>query len=295
MAEKMIRANGIDICTEAFGNPSAAPLLLVMGAGCSMLLWEEAFCRKLAAGGRFVIRFDNRDTGRTPCFDFATAPYTLADMAADAVGILDAYRIDSAHVVGASMGGMIAQHLALDHRHRVRTITAIMSTADPSPLLSAAYGRTAPANALPPPTEAVLRLVIASTVLDPADVRGMIEQRVELFRVLWGSAHPYDEARMRAIFVREAERAIDYVKAANHGLAMARTPRWLERLRTLDIPTLVIHGTEDGSLPFVHGQALANAIPGAKLLPLEGVGHALPEQEWDRIASAIVEHTEERS
>ena len=290
MSEQMIAANGIEICTEAFGNPNDVPILLVMGATSSMLMWREGFIDKLVAGGRFVIRYDNRDTGKSSCFDFEQEPYTVSDMAADAVGVLDAYDIESVHAVGASLGGFIVQHLALDHRARVRTITPIMSSSDPAAALPA-VGGDAGDTALPPPTDDWVSAIAELAELDPDDISAAIELRVRMLGMLHGSAHPFPEAQTRALVEAEVARARDYPKANNHGLTFAATPRWVDRLETLDVPTLVIHGTEDIILPYPHAKALAGGIAGANLLTLEGVGHSMPEEEWDRITSAIVEHT----
>lgn len=290
MGEKMVHANGVEICTEAFGDPDDIPILLVMGASSSMLMWEEGFIDRLVAGGRFVIRYDNRDTGKSTCVDFDSEPYDVSDMAADAVGVLDAYGIESAHAVGESLGSFIVQHLALDHRPRVRSITPIMSSPDASSALSAVGVEAGPTD-LPGPTQEWVDAVAELPVVDPYDVPAAIDLRLRMFRMLHGSAHPFPEETKRAIVEKEIARATDFGKANNHALVFANTPRWFDRLATLDVPTLVIHGTEDIILPYEHGAALAAAITGARLLTLEGVGHSLPEEEWDGITSAILQHT----
>lgn len=290
MPEKMIQTNGIEICTEAFGQPNDVPILLVMGASSSMLMWEEGFIDKLVAGERFVIRYDNRDTGKSTGFDFDKQPYTVSDMAADAAGVLDGYGIASGHVVGQSLGSLIVQHLALDHRARVRSITPIMSSPDTSAALPAVGGE-AESTVLPGPTKVWVEAVAELGILDERDLPAAVDLKVGMLRLLQGSAYPYPEEKMRVIIAAEVARANDYAKANNHILAFASTPRWIDRLETLDVPTLVIHGTEDIVLPYEHGKALAKAIDGAELLTLEGVGHAMPEEEWDRIATAIVKHT----
>ncbi len=290
MVENMVTANGIEICTQAFGSPDDVPDLLVMGASSSMLMWREGLIEILVAGGRFVIRYDNRDTGKSSCFDFEQAPYTISDMAADAVGVLDAYDIESAHAVGASLGGLIVQHIALDHRSRVRSITAIMSSGDPAAALPAVGGEAGD-TALPPPTDEWVEAVTELAESDPGDIPAAIDLKVRMLGMLHGSAHPFPEEETRAIVEAEAARACDYPKANNHALTFAVTPPWVDRLGTLDIPTLVIHGTEDIILPYPHGQALAQAIAGANLVTLEGVGHSMPEEEWERIATSILDHT----
>jgi len=292
MSEKVVTANGIDICTEAFGDENDEPVLLVMGASASMLLWEDEFCRHLAAGGRYVIRYDNRDTGRSSVFDIERAPYDLADMAADAVGVMDAYGLPSAHVVGASMGGMIAQHVALDHPGRARTITVIMSTPDPSPIMAAMAGLDPEEGALPPPTPEVVAAAATSLNVDPDDAEAVLENRVAMFRTLAGSAYAFDEDDRRALYGAEIYRAVDFSKSGNHGVAVGATPPWRERIGSIGVPTLVVHGTEDPILPYGHGEALVAEIHGATMLPMEGVGHELPEPVWDEVITEILRHTE---
>jgi pimeloyl-ACP methyl ester carboxylesterase len=289
MTERMIKSNGVDICTEAFGNPEDVPILLIMGASASMLMWPEEFCEQLAAGGRYVIRYDNRDTGRSIHYPVGEPGYTVEDMADDAAAVLDAYGIDSAHIVGASMGGMITQQVALRHRDRARTITPIMSTPDPSAVLAALAGGDDP-SALSPPTAEVMAMALSEPV-DFSDRQAVIDNRVKMFRVLHGPAHPYDEAVMADVAGRDFDRDPDLASAQNHALAIQKTPSWRSRLPGLDIPTLVIHGTADPILPYDHGVALAKEIPGAELLTMEGVGHELPREEYDNVIGAILRHT----
>ncbi len=290
MTERMIKANGVDICTEAFGDPRDTPVLLVMGASASMLLWPEEFCERLAAAGRYVIRYDNRDTGRSVHYPVGEPEYSVEDMADDAIGVLDAYGIDTAHIVGASMGGMITQQVALRHRDRVRTITPIMSTPDPSAVLGAMTGDS-PEGALPGPSPEVLAVAMAGPTLDYSDKKAVAQNRVDMFRILHGPAHPFDEEGQLELYTREVDRDPQFASTQNHAVAIAKTPSWRSRLASLDVPTLVIHGTADPILPYEHGVALAKEIPGAELVTMEGVGHELPVEEWDTIVPAILRHT----
>ena len=290
MTEKIVKANGVDICTEAFGDPADPTILLVMGATASMLRWPDEFCERLARGGRHVIRYDNRDTGRSTTYDPGTVPYTVEDMADDGVGVLDAYGVDKAHIVGASMGGMITQQIALRHPERVITITPIMSTPDPSGVAAAAGGGEA-TSPLPMPSEAFMAKAMSSLTLDWSDEDAVVQNGVNMWEALAGSAHPFDAEAARDITVEEMKRASSYRSSQNHVLAIANTPGWRERLAEIKVPTLVIHGTEDPILPFPHGEAIARGIPGAKILALEGSGHELPEPEWDNVVGAILEHT----
>ena len=276
-APRTISADGIDICTQSFGSADDPGILLINGASASMLWWDEALCERLAAGGYHVIRFDNRDTGRSTSYPVGAPPYTLADMAADSVAVLDAYGINSAHVMGRSMGGMISQHIALNHPQRVQTMTLIFS----SPEGGSATGGS---SELPGPTPELIAATTAQGDGDP------VENRVALHRVLAGSRYEFDADKARALTVSEMERASSYASNANHTFVIRDTPPWRDRLATIKVPTLVVHGTEDPILPFAHGQALVSDIAGAKLFVMEGVGHALPVGEWDRLVEALFDH-----
>ncbi|MEE2776770.1 MAG: alpha/beta hydrolase [Acidobacteriota bacterium] len=286
--EEIIQANGIEICTDSFGDRHDPAILLIMGAGASMILWADTFCERLAEGGRLVIRFDNRDTGRTTCCPLGEPNYSMQDMADDAVAVLDHYGVDKAHIAGASMGGMIAQLVGLNHPERVLTLIPIMSSPDPGAVSDAMEGKET-RYSLSPPSAVVFAALAAAATLDWSDREAVLDNRVEMFKVLSGSAHPYDEAASRELFGREIDRANDFPASQNHGLVVAATERWHDRLDTIGVPTLVIHGTEDPILPFDHGQAIADAIAGAKLLAMPGVGHELPEGELDTIVPAILE------
>jgi pimeloyl-ACP methyl ester carboxylesterase len=278
MAEQMIQANGVDLCAESSGNPADPPVLLVMGTGASMLWWEEGFCRMLADGGRFVLRYDHRDTGRSVTYQPGRPGYTGDDLVADAAGVLDAYGIGAGHVVGVSGGGALAQLLALDVPDRVRSLVLIST----SPALPGVRG-------LPPPTEEFARFVTAAEV-DWSDARSVIEYQVDYARVLAGGQRPFDETAARELARRDVQRARNFAAAQNHD-ALADDGRSRAPLSSIDVPTLVIHGTADPMFPLGHGQALAGEIPGARLLPLEGAGHGVHRPDWGTIVGAIVEHT----
>jgi pimeloyl-ACP methyl ester carboxylesterase len=274
----MIQANDVELCTESFGRPAAPPILLIMGIGASMLWWDEGFCRLLAEGGRFVIRYDHRDTGRSVTSEPGRPEYTGADLIADSVGVLDAYGIPAAHVVGVSAGGAFAQLLALDHPDRVLSLVLIStSPATPSE------------RRLPPATERYQRFVTSATV-DWSDERSAVEYLVEYARLLAGGARPFDEAATRELVRHDVERSYNVAASENHGLAAeGEMPR--EPLSSIAVPTLVIHGTEDPMFPLEHGEALAREIPGARLLTLEGTGHGVERADWETIARAILAHT----
>ncbi|HTO55319.1 MAG TPA: alpha/beta hydrolase [Myxococcota bacterium] len=289
MSERTIQANGIEIWCEDFGSPRDPALLLVMGAGGQALLWPDDFCRSLAAGGRHVIRYDNRDTGQSTCVDFAAAPYTLADMAQDAVGVLDAFGIARAHVAGASMGGMIGQTLAIEHGPRLHSLTSIMSSPAGAGILRAILGGGE--SALPGPAPRVLEAMQATLLRPPRTPAERIEASVRMWRALAGSAEPFDEPAVRARESLMLARARNPDAAQNHQLAIGSSPDRGQLLRQVRVPTLVIHGTDDPILPLPHGRATADAIPGARWLVIEGMGHDFPASAQKEIVRAILEHT----
>jgi len=278
VAERMIEANGVELCTEPFGEPTDPPILLIMGVGGSMLWWEDGFCRMLATGGRFVIRYDHRDTGRSVTYEPGHPPYTGADLVADAVGVLDAYGIPAAHLVGVSAGGAFAQLLALDFAERVLSLVLI-STSPATPGVGA----------LPPPTEEFGRY-LATAEVDWSDADSVVEYLVGYSRMLAGGRRPFDEARLRELVRRDVERARNIAAAQNHDV-LPDDGRSGEPLSSIVVPTLVIHGTADPMFPLEHGEALAEQIPGARLLRLEGAGHGVGRADWEPIVRAILEHT----
>jgi pimeloyl-ACP methyl ester carboxylesterase len=274
----MIEANGVEICTEPFGEPGDPPILLVMGIGASMLWWEEGFCRLLADGGRFVIRYDHRDTGRSVFYAPGHPEYSGADLLADAVGVLDAYELVAAHVVGVSAGGAFAQLLALGFPDRVLSL-ALIST---SP---ATHGE----RSLPSATERFSAFP-ASAEVDWSDRASVIEYLVAYERMLTGGVRPFDEGAWRELVGRDVERARDIGASENHSMITeGDVPS--DPISSISVPTLVIHGTADPMFPLAHGQALAEEISGARLLTLEGAGHGVDRADWKNIARAILEHT----
>jgi pimeloyl-ACP methyl ester carboxylesterase len=278
LAERMIEANGVELCTEPFGDPDHPPVLLIHGTGASMFWWEQGFCRMLADGGRFVIRYDHRDTGRSVTYEPGHPEYTGADLTRDAVGVLDAFGIPAAHLVGVSAGGGIAQEIAVDYPDRVLSLVLI-STSFATPT-----DRT-----LPSPTAAFGRFV-ATVAVDWSDPGSVIEYLVDYWRVLAGGERRFDEAAFREVARRDVERARDFAAAQNHDL-LHDGEQSRERLSSISSPTLVIHGTADPMFPVGHGEALAEEIPDARLLRLEGAGHGVYRADWEAIVAAILEHT----
>ncbi|MGW7404211.1 alpha/beta fold hydrolase [Streptomyces sp. NPDC054833] len=278
MAERVIEADGIELCTESFGDPSDPPILLIMGIGASMLWWEEGFCRMLAEGGRFVIRYDHRDTGRSVTYEPGRPGYTGADLVGDAARVLDAYEIPAAHVVGVSAGGALAQRLALDYTDYVLSLVLISTS-------SAVPGDPE----LPPPTEEFTRFVSDAHV-DWSDTDSVIDYQVAYARLLAGGRRTFDETAARSLVRRDVERAHDFTAARNHD-SLADGELSQAPLSSIAVPTLVIHGTADPMFPLRHGEALAEQIPEARLLTLKDAGHGVERVDWTTIVSAILEHT----
>jgi pimeloyl-ACP methyl ester carboxylesterase len=273
MAERIVEANGVEICTEAFGEPSDPTVLLIAGSNGSMLWWEEDFCRLVAERGRFVIRYDHRDTGRSVTYEPGNPGYTGADLVADAAGVLDAYDMPAAHVVGVSMGAALAQLLALDFPDRVLSLVLISTS------LALPGGKE-----LPSSTEEFGKS-LAGLSVDWSNKDSIVEYLVDYTRIIAGT-RGFDEEALRDLARREVDRARNPAAAQNHD-HLPDDGRDRPPLSSIAVPTLVIHGTADPMFPIGHGEALAEAIPGARLLPLDGAGHGVERADWERIADAI--------
>jgi len=272
MPEGMVDAGGVRLWYETFGDVRDPTILLIMGLGAQAISWSPEFCGKLVAAGYHVIRYDNRDVGRSQYFDDTSDPYSLDDLARDAVALLDGLGVDAAHIVGASMGGMIAQLVALDFPERVLSLTSIMSS---------------PGGPGEPPSPEVT----AALVQPPGRTH---EERVDAAirnrRLLAAGGFPQDDAHRVATATAAVERAFHPAGTMRQAYALATAPPRGERLASLTVPTLVVHGTADNLVPFSHGVATAKAIPGAALHSVEGLGHELPPSVWDDVAGAITAH-----
>jgi len=277
----IVEVNGVGLCVDTAGDPADPAILLIAGLGSSMDWWEEEFCQRLASGlgeggGRFVIRYDHRDTGQSVSYPAGKPGYTGADLAADAVGILDALGRRSAQLAGISMGGALAQQVALAHPQRVGSLV-LFSTSPAVPCGSE----------LPPMSEE-LRAWFAAEVPDWNERGAVIDYLTAYERHLEGPEY-FDEPHVRALAGRIFDRTRDMAASmTNHALAaegdLARGP-----LGAITVPVLVIHGTADPLFPFGHGEALARAIPRAQLLPLAGVGHQLPPRPfWPSVTTAML-------
>ena len=291
--ERMVRANGIDLRTQAFGDPQDPALLLIAGATSSMKRWQDSFCSCLAEAGRFVIRYDNRDTGRSSVFPVGAPGYSIRDMADDAVGVLDAYGVERAHMAGWSMGGMITQNVAIHHPGRIRSALIFGSTPDGSAIASAASGAGKDSGTLSAPPQPVLELFEYLAAVDWTDEAQAIEAWLREDEVLAGPGDTLDRDLDRinvTVLVREARDIVAHRR--NHGVVVA-TSYWRDRLKDISTPTLVMHGTHDYCLPLDHAEALAREIPGAKLVVVEGMGHVLSptSRYWQVFADALIAHT----
>ncbi len=286
-----VTANGIQIEYDTFGDSSAPPLLLIMGLGAQMILWDEEFCEQLAAKGHYVIRFDNRDIGLSTKIDEAgvpdimqamgamasgaeiESPYTLDDMADDAAGLLDALGIDKAHVCGASMGGMIAQTIAIRHPDRVSSLTSIMSTTGDRNL---------------PQAEPDAMAVLLTPA--PTEREAAIEHSMNIWRTIGSSGFPLDEERTRNRATLSFDRCFHPEGMARQLVAILAHGDRTPALGSVTAPTLVIHGVTDPLVPVECGRATAKAVPGADLLEIEGMGHDMPVGAWPQIVDAISAH-----
>lgn len=282
MNEKMIRINDVNICTESFGNPIKPAILLINGATNSMVYWDEEFCQRLADTGRYVIRFDNRDVGRSTNYEPGTSNnYTVVDMANDAIGVLDAYNIQQAHLVGISLGGMIAQVVAYNNPERTLSMTAISSSL---------FGADENDRDLPGMDERLFAFHAKGATLDWTNEEIVINHLVEGAQMLCGSNHVFNEKRARELATQDFKRANNLFSMFNHA-TLTGDDYYEDKIKDINVPSLVIHGTDDTILPYEHGVALANELPNASLITLEGTGHEIHEDDWDKIINAIFVHT----
>jgi pimeloyl-ACP methyl ester carboxylesterase len=281
--EQFAPANGIELCYQEMGDPDGEPLLLVMGLATQMIAWDEEFCGMLAERGYRVVRFDNRDIGRSSRIDSAgmpgkvamltgrgTPPYLLRDMAADTFGLMDHLGIDSAHLVGASMGGMIVQTAAIEQPERVRSITSIMSTTG-----SRKVGH---------PSYRTFGLMLGKP---PREREAAIERVIKTFKTIGSPGYPFDEERIRELAGRSFDRGHSPAGIARQLHAITASGDRTPGLRKLELPALVIHGKNDVLVNPSGGRATAKAIPGAKLRMIEGMGHDLPRALWPTFADEI--------
>ncbi len=290
------KANNIELEYDTFGNPSAKPLLMVMGLGAHMIEWLEELCDALVNKGFFVIRFDNRDVGLSTKIEDGgvpdiqkvigaamqrkpiDAPYLLDDMANDAVGLLDALGIEKAHICGASMGGMIVQTIAINHPSRVLSLASIMSTTgDPT---------------LPQATPKALKILMTPL---PKEREAYIEESLKRKEYLYGSGYTMDKEKAREILTKKYDRCFYPVGFARQLVAVLASGDRTEKLASIKVPTVVLHGNDDHLVPVEGGKATAKAIPGAKLVLFDGVGHSIPTEVAPQYIDEIAENAAKAS
>ena len=286
MPEELAHVNGIEIAYERLGDPADPPLLLVMGLGMQLIHWDLELCELLVERGFHVIRFDNRDAGHSTKIDAPVpdarramiglrvdAPYLLRDMADDAIALLDHLGIDAAHVVGASMGGMIAQEIAIRHPERVLSLTSIMSTTG-----ERRVGR---------PKLRVWSLLLRQA---PRQKQGFIEHFLRVFKVIGSRGFPFDEERIRKLAGETYERDHDPAGTGRQLAAIMASGDRTAALSSVRVPTTVIHGRDDPLVPFRGGRATAEAIPDARLIAVPGMGHDLPREVWPQVVDAVAQN-----
>ena len=285
------KVNDIEIEYETFGEPSSKPLLLIMGLGAQMINWDEEFCEKLVERGFYVIRFDNRDVGLSTKFEEVgepdlmklfmsvqkgekiEAPYTLEDMADDAVGLLDVLNVDKAHICGRSMGGMIAQIIAYRHPKRILSLISISSsTGNPD---------------LPRPKPEAMQVLVNPI---PTEREAIIENGVNRMRIIHGSGFPFDEERARKLVGNSFDRSAYGQGFGRQLSAVIASGNRKPALASITVPTLVIHGGDDPLVPLEGGRDTAEAIPGSELLIIKGMGHSLPPEVWLQVIDAITKN-----
>lgn len=278
-SSKTVTSQSLELFTDSFGSPDDIPVVLVMGATASAVWWPDAFCAQLASLGRYVIRYDHRDTGRSTSYTSGESHYSVEDLADDVVRVMEGCNLTSAHLVGMSLGGFLSQLVVLKQPDRVRSLTLISSErlADTDPNL-------------PGMDPSVLEYFETLGEVDWSNREAVVENQVTAWRLFSGSAHPFDDAAIREMARIDFDTTPDITTGFNHA-SLTGGDKWLGRLNEISVPTLIIHGTEDPVIPYAHGQALQSAITGARLVTLEGSGHELHREDWPVMILEIEKQT----
>jgi pimeloyl-ACP methyl ester carboxylesterase len=292
--EQLVAANDININYDSFGDKSHPAILLIMGLATQMIYWDEQFCKLLASEGYWVIRFDNRDNGKSTWFDSIPPPtnlallinavfkrplgaaYLLSDMMDDAIGLLDALHLKSAHIVGISMGGMIAQEIAIRHPHRVKSLTSIMSTTGN--------------RKLPKPSTAFSFKMVKPP---PKDTNKTITHGMYVWRLIHGEHYPFEQEKVLGLIKQALQRGFNPAGNSRQLAAILDSPDRTEALNTLAVPSLILHGEDDPLVLVACGYATAKAIPHAKIKTYPGMGHTIPDELYVDITKQILEHVKE--
>jgi pimeloyl-ACP methyl ester carboxylesterase len=274
---EIVEANGVRLCAQRFGHAHEPAILLIHGAAASMDAWDTEFCTRLAEAGRHVIRYDHRDTGESVSYPPGRPGYAMRDLAEDAVGLLDAFGLARAHLVGRSMGGGLALLAALEHPARVASLTLV--------------GTSPGGPGLPPMSRAFLD-AIERTGPDWSDRAAALEHVIGMLRIFSGPSRHFDEAALRREIPLGLARTTNVASSQINHFAMDPGPPLRHRLGEIAAPALVIHGDSDPVFPLGHAEALAREIPGARLLVLEGTGHELPPAHYDLVIEHLARHTQ---
>ena len=277
MQEKVIKTNGVELCAESFGSENNPAILLVAGATVSMLYWDADFCGQLAETGFFVIRYDNRDVGKSTFYEPGKTPYDIVDLTNDAISILDGYKIDKAHFLGISLGGLISQIASIKYPDRVKSLT-LMSTGP--------WGDSD--HIIPEMDTRILDFHGKAGTVDWSNEDSVVNYLIQGAELMCGRKQ-FDKQRSEKLIRAEFNRANNYISMFNHAALGGGEDYW-NRLSEIKQPTLIIHGTDDKIWHFKNASVLLDKIKGSKLITLEGTGHELHFDDWSNIINGIDKH-----
>lgn len=280
MQKFIVSARGVTLWTQSFGKSDNPSVLLVMGAMNQGIFWPDTFCEEFAAAGFYVVRYDHRDTGKSSRFDFHCAPYDLNSLVDDAVDIIRGCGLDRPAVIGLSMGGYIAQLLAVAFPDIVKSIVLISSTADHRPYMAATTGKSTAEFSLPGPEQSYLDYIISASLSPPQSLGGVLQSMSDGWKVTYGGPRPYPKTQVEQVLQLAVQRSSDIAASFHHGWAVAASPDRLQLVTRIAVPTLVIHGRYDALLPLPHGQYLASNIGNAKFEIMD-MGHSFM-WSWDK-------------